>query len=70
MEQMTDSQELARRFDEDEAVWQGYDYRRRLRLRMGIDSLLPEEVLEELDWLEAERECREIRCVAKRLPTA
>ncbi len=70
MDQMTDSQELARRFNEDEAVWRRYEYRRRLRLGLGIDLLLPEEILDELDWLEAERECREIRCVGKSLPSA
>jgi hypothetical protein len=48
MDQMTDSQELAWRFNEDEAVWQRYEYRRRLRLGVGIDLLLPEEVLDEL----------------------
>lgn len=68
MDQMTDSQELARRFNEDEAVWQRYEYRRRLRLRLGIESLLPDEVLDELDWSEAERECRQAWCVGERLP--
>jgi hypothetical protein len=65
---MTESQELARRFNEDETVWQHYEYRRRLRLVLGIESVLPQEVLDELDWVEAERECREIWCVGRRFP--
>ena len=63
MEQMTDSQELARQFNEDEAVWQRYEYRRRVRLRLGFESLLPDEVLDEIDWIEAEREIRQVRCI-------
>ena len=65
MDQMADSQELARRFNEDEAVWQRYEYIRRLRLRLGIKSLLSDEVLDELDWIEAARQCRGIWCVGK-----
>ena len=63
MDQMTDSQELARRFNEDEAVWQRYELFRRLRLRLRIESLLPDEVLDEIDWIEAEREIRQVRCI-------
>jgi len=68
MDQKTDSEELARRFNEDEAVWRRYESRRRLRLRLGIESLLQDEILDQLDWIEAERECRQIWCVGGRLP--
>jgi hypothetical protein len=68
MDQKTDSQELARRFNEDEAVWQRYEFKRRRRLRLGIESSLDDKVLDELDWIEAERECRQIWCVGDRLP--
>ncbi|MDQ2974394.1 MAG: hypothetical protein M3R69_03155 [Acidobacteriota bacterium] len=67
---MTDSQELARRFNEDEAVWQRYEYRRRLRLLQGIESLLPDELLDDLDWIEAERERGQVWCVGARVPNA
>jgi hypothetical protein len=70
MDQKTDSQELARRFNEDEAVWQHYESRRRLRLQKRSEPLLPDEVLDELDWIEAEHECRQTRCVGQRLPDA
>lgn len=53
-----DSQELARRFNEDDAVWRRYRQKRGLRLLRGSSSPYPEEVLDRLDWLEAERECR------------
>jgi hypothetical protein len=53
-----DSQELARRFNEDEAVWRRYQQNRRLRRLRGLQTPLPEEVLDALDWLEAERECQ------------
>lgn len=65
MDQTADSQELARRFNEDEAVWQRYEYKRRLRLRPGGESLLPDEVQDALDWTEAENECRLTWCVGR-----
>jgi hypothetical protein len=67
MDQLTNSQELASRFNEDEAVWQRYERRRWLRLLQATEWLLPDEILDELDWTEAERECRKIDCVGKRL---
>lgn len=59
MKPILDSQELVRRFNEDETVWRGYRQKRGLRLLRGSSSPYPEEVLDRLDWLEAERECRE-----------
>jgi hypothetical protein len=69
MNEMTGLQELARRFNEDEAVWQRYEYRRRLRLLLGIEPQSAE-FLDEFDWSEAERECRQTRCVGQRRPNA
>jgi hypothetical protein len=60
---MLDSQELARRFNEDEAVWKCYSLKRDLRLRLNLKSSLPDEVQDMLDWLDAERECRAVRAV-------
>jgi hypothetical protein len=59
------SQELARRFNEEEAVWRCYERKRELRKLLGSRSPLPEETLDYLDWLEAERECRATRCSGK-----
>ncbi len=65
MDHLPDSRELARRFNEDETVWRRYEYRRSLRIRLGIESLDFDEVLDELEWIEAERECRQTRCVGQ-----
>ena len=53
-----DSQELATPFNEDEAVWRRYEQKRGFRLACGRRTLLSEQVLDTLDWLEAEQECR------------
>jgi len=62
-----DSQELASRFNEDEAVWHRYEKKRRLRRLLGSQTPIPEEVLDALDWFEAERACREKRYIGKLL---
>ena len=67
MKRIVDTQELARRFNEDEAVWRRFEQKRRLR---DSTSLFPEEVLDEIDWREAERESRQTRCVGKPLNEA
>jgi len=60
MKPLIDTQEIARRFNEDEAVWRRFEQKRSQR-----DSSLsiPEEILDEIDWREAEQECRQTRCV-------
>ena len=65
MNSLADPQKLARRFNEDEAVWRHYKQKRDLRRLRGSSSPLSEEVLDRLDWLEAERECRERRYVGR-----
>lgn len=63
----TDPQELARRFNEDEAVWRSYQQKRKLRKainrKLGKRSRLPKNILDELDWRAAELECRPIRAI-------
>jgi len=58
MKPILDVQESARRFNEDEAVWRRFEERRGLR---DPSSPVPEEVLDEIDWHTAERECRQTR---------
>lgn len=70
MRQMCDSQELARRFNESEAVWQRYEYVRARRLLRDVDFVLSDEVHNELDWLEAEHYCRQARAVGKKVDLA
>ena len=63
MKAMVEAQELARQFNEDEAVWRAFEEKRALRKLLGSDTPLPEEILDDLDWQAAEREFRGIRAV-------
>jgi len=65
MKPFVDSQELANNFNEDEAVWRRYRQKRGLRLLRGSSRLFLDAVLDRLDWLEAERECRQKRYLGK-----
>jgi hypothetical protein len=55
--------ELVRRFNEDEAVWRCFEKKRRLRRLFKSPVPLADEVLDRLDWIAAERECREVRAI-------
>ncbi len=65
---MINPQELARRFNEDEAVWRSYECKRTLRALLGSRSPLSNKALDDLDWQAAERECREVRAVGFDFP--
>lgn len=54
---------LVRRFNEGEAVWCRFVERRALRRMLGSQPGPAEEILDRLDWIAAERECREVRAV-------
>ena len=64
--QYTTSQYLARKFNEDEAVWRAFDRRRSLRSLLGSDLSVPDADL--ADWLAAEREACPVRAVGIPLP--
>lgn len=64
MTPISDTQEFARRFNEEEAIWQRFREKRLSRRVLEADSPLPESLLDQLDWLEAEREIRTTRAVA------
>ena len=64
MKPLFETLEIARRFNEDEAVWRRFEEKRRLRNSM---SFIPESILDEIDWREAEQEVRVIRCIGKPL---
>jgi hypothetical protein len=66
MTPMSDTQEFARQFNEEEAIWQRFQEKSRTRRLPGSDSPLPESVLDQVDWLEAEREIRIARAVANK----
>lgn len=65
MTPISDTQEFARRFNEEEAIRQRFQRKRLTRRKAGSDSPLPESILDHFDWLEAEREVRTTRAVAK-----
>jgi hypothetical protein len=58
MKGMIETQELARRFNEDEAVWRAFEHKRAMRRLPGVSAPFSEQILDYLDWQEAERECR------------
>ena len=64
MNPVIDTQELARRFNEDEAVWRRYQPLRMLRRRISKRSRLAKQ-LDQLAWQRAERECRQTRCIGR-----
>jgi hypothetical protein len=63
MKVMMETQELARRFNEDEAVWRAFERKRALRRLPGAGTPFSEQILDYLDWREAERECRMVRAI-------
>jgi hypothetical protein len=62
---VSDTQEHARQFNEEEAIWRRYQEKRALRRLRGDDPSVPEALLDQLDWQEAEREVRSVRAVAR-----
>jgi hypothetical protein len=63
MQPMIEVQELARRFNEDEAVWRCYEEKRALRQLLCLPPPLAEEILDDLDWQAAEQESRMVRAI-------
>jgi hypothetical protein len=63
MNPMQEAQELARCFNEAEAVWRSYEHQRERRRLLGSRTPLPEDILDYLDWQAAERECCEARSI-------
>jgi hypothetical protein len=57
--------ELVDRFNEDEAVWRRFEQKRTLRRLSKQGAPGTEQVLQELDWLAAERECRKTRAIGR-----
>jgi len=64
---VNDVQENVRRFNQEEALWQRYEQKRKERRRLGRCFPKAEELLDQLDRLAAERETRPSDCVGKPL---
>lgn len=65
MTPISETQKFARRFNQEEATWRRFQRKRLTRGPLEIDSPLPESFLDQLDWLEAEREIRTAHAVAR-----
>lgn len=63
MKQVIDTSERVQRFNEDEAVWRCFEHKRALRRLLGPELRLSEALLDDLDWLEAAHECRQVRAI-------
>ena len=63
MNLLNEPPEWVRRFNENEVVRRCYESKRDLRRLLGSRCPLPENILDYLDWLEAERECRVVRAI-------
>ena len=61
---ISDTQEFAHRFNEEEAIWRRFQEKRLARHLLEADSQMPESILDHFDWLEAERDIRTTRAVA------
>jgi len=68
MKSMIQDHEVARFFNEDEAVWRAFEHKRELRQLLGWRLPFAEHILDYLDWLEAEREARPVRAIGFFLP--
>ena len=58
-------QKLVHRFNEDEAVWRRFQNKRAFRRLSKPLARSVETVLDELDWIAAEREKRETRAIGR-----
>ena len=67
MTPISETQELAFRFNEEESIWQRFQRKRLMRRSPSTEFPLPDSILDHFDWLEAEREVRTTRAVASKL---
>ncbi len=63
MEDALDTRELVHRFNEEEAVWRRFI--KKLVLRRLRKPPLAEKALDQIDWLAAESECRDVRAIGR-----
>ncbi len=63
MNLLAQAQELARRFNEDEAVLQDFEQSRACRALLGSQAPLSAAMLDELDWIEALATCRQTQAI-------
>ncbi len=59
----SDCQKFVHMFNEDEAIWRSYEQKCLMRRLVNPLSPLPVDLLDAIDWLEAERETRPMRAI-------
>ncbi len=59
---------MARDFNDNEAVWQAFEDRKRFRERFGSPLPIDEDTADALDWLWAERNARPVRAIGVSTP--
>jgi hypothetical protein len=64
---INDVQENVRRFNQEEAIWQCYEEKRKRRRLFRMRSKIAEKLLDQLDWIAAERKMHRSDCVGKQL---
>jgi hypothetical protein len=68
VETLEERPEIVRLFNEDEAIWRQYEMKRHSRRLLYGSWRMPEQILDHIDWLEAERECRQTRAIGQCVP--
>jgi hypothetical protein len=67
MNRLDDVREQVRRFNEDETTWRRFQKRRVSRRLSRSRDTIAEEILDHLDWIAADRECRDLRVFGLRV---
>ena len=67
MNRPDDVREQVRHFNEDEAIWRRFQKRRVLRRLSRSGGTIAEEILDHIDWIAADRECRDLRVFGLRV---
>ena len=67
MNRLDDVREQVRRFNEEEAIWRRFQKRRILRRLSRWRDTIAEEILDHIDWIAADRECRDLRVFGLRV---
>ncbi len=68
MNLLAHAQEVARRFNEVEAIQQDYEHRRWLRQFLGARPPFSDVTHDDLDWQVALHSCRQTRAIAQTIP--
>ena len=68
MNDLAHTQELARLFNEAEAIQQEFERRRTARRLLGSSARWPDDIFDDFDWQHALTTCRQTRAVSLHQP--